>query len=92
LKILKTIQELLINIVKHANIRMARISMTSEGNKLRIEVKDEGVGLDTSNDDYTRKGSLGLFIINERINYLRGTFEIASEPKCGTRCTIVVPL
>ncbi|MBF0505513.1 MAG: sensor histidine kinase [Nitrospirae bacterium] len=87
----KTIQELLINIVKHANTHMARITMTSEGNNLRIEVKDEGVGLDTSNGDYNRKGSLGLFIIKERINYLGGTFEIASEPKCGTRCTIVVP-
>src|SRR5208337_1095350 len=49
----KTIQELLINIVKHANTRMARITMTSEGNNLRIEVKDEGGGLDTSNDDYS---------------------------------------
>lgn len=88
----KTIQELLINIVKHANTNMARITMTSEGKNLRIEVKDEGVGLDTSNDDYSRKGSLGLFIIRERINYLRGTFEIASQPKSGTRCTIVVPL
>ncbi len=88
----KTLQELLINIVKHANTHTAGISLTSEGNNLRIEVKDDGVGLDTSNGDYSRKGSLGLFIIKERINYLKGTFEIASEPKCGTRCTIVVPL
>ncbi len=88
----KTIHELLINIVKHANTRMARITMTSDGNSLRIEVKDEGVGMDTSNDNYSRKGSLGLFIIQERINYLRGKFEIVSEPECGTCCTVVVPL
>jgi len=88
----RTIQELLINIVKHANTHRAGISVTSEGNNLRIEIKDEGVGFDSSNRDYSGNGSLGLFIIKERINFLRGTFDIVSEPKSGTRCTIVVPL
>jgi signal transduction histidine kinase len=88
----KTVQELLINVVKHANTSMARVSVTRGGNKLRIEVKDEGVGFDSSNRYYSGNGGLGLFIIKERINFLRGTFDIASEPKCGTRCNIVVPL
>ncbi|MGO9377615.1 MAG: ATP-binding protein [Dissulfurispiraceae bacterium] len=90
--IFKTIQELLINIVKHANTRVAKIALTNVGNYLRIEIKDEGVGLGTSIIDYNNKGGLGLFIVKERINYLGGTFEMVSEPKRGTRCTIVVPL
>ena len=90
--IFKTIQELLINIVKHANTHIAEIAITSFRNNLRIEIKDRGVGFDTAKNDYNKNGGLGLFIVKERINYLGGTFEMTSKPKCGTHCTIVIPL
>jgi signal transduction histidine kinase len=90
--IFKTIRELLRNIAKHAHTRMAEIAITSVGKNLRIEIKDEGVGFDTSEDDYHNNRGLGLFIVKERINYLGGTLEITSNPKCGTHCTILIPL
>jgi signal transduction histidine kinase len=89
----KTVRELLLNIVKHAKARKAWISITSEGDRIMINVQDDGIGFDTSKTDLSSIEDRGFGILNirERIRYLGGTFEITSQQGQGTRVAISVP-
>ncbi len=88
----KTVRELLYNIVKHADAGKATVSIDCIDTKLRIIVRDDGVGFDISaiNPYLAKDGGFGLLNVRERINYLGGTFTIDSEAGKGTRVEIVV--
>ncbi len=90
----KTLRELLLNIVKHAQSDIAIVSISRYKNNLQIIVEDKGIGFDTSKiDRYTVSNqSFGLFSIHERIKYLGGTLEIASKPEQGTKIIIIIPV
>jgi signal transduction histidine kinase len=89
----KATKELLINIVKHAQVSKAKVSIWREDNSIRIRVEDDGVGFSTSEGKQLRKVSgFGLFNIRERIKYLGGDMVIESEPGRGTRVTLSAPL
>ncbi len=92
--IFKSIRELLINVIKHANAANARIIVTGGENNIQIYVQDDGTGVDISAPNFCKgkTGGFGLFSIRERINYLGGTFEIVSQPNCGTKVTLNVPI
>ena len=87
-------RELLTNIVKHAQAQKVEIYIRSHEDKIHIEVKDDGVGFDTSHllSTITKNGKFGLFNIRERFNHFGGHVDIQSQPGCGTCATIVAPL
>jgi len=86
-------RELLLNVVKHAGAKQVWIMIHNMGNNIRITVKDDGSGFDTSGIGKVSKraGGFGLLSIRERLNYLGGLFEIEAEKGQGTRVTIVAP-
>jgi PAS domain S-box-containing protein len=86
-------RELLLNIVKHAGAKQAWLAIRSQGGNIRIVIRDDGAGFDTSGiGRMTRRtGGFGLMSIRERLNYLGGLFEIESEQGRGTCVTIVAP-
>lgn len=86
--IFQAVRELLVNIVKHAEANNVKISVTSNDEKLRIIVKDNGVGF---HDSPANKSGYGLFNIRERMNHINGQFKIDSNPGAGTKVTLVVP-
>ena len=88
--IFRAINELLMNIKKHAQVSSARISMVRDSSNLRIDVTDEGVGFDDSQLDrmMLKSHRYGLFSIRERIRHLGGVFEVKSEIGRGTRVTM----
>jgi PAS domain S-box-containing protein len=90
----RAVQELLVNISKHAGTRNARVSVYKDGDYIRIEVGDDGVGFEPSeigsNVDGT--GKFGLFSIRERLRHFGGRLEIASQPGHGSQITLVAPL
>jgi len=91
----QTTRELLTNIVKHAQAQKIEIYIRrGKEDKIQIEVKDDGVGFDTSRllSTITKNGGFGLFNIRERFNHLGGQCDIQSQPGCGTRITIIAPL
>ncbi len=90
----RAVQELLVNIVKHARARNARTFIETKDEKIRITVEDDGVGFDISEIDshIGRAGKFGLFSIRERLNHLGGHFEIASKPGHGTQVSLAAPL
>jgi PAS domain S-box-containing protein len=89
----RSIRELLFNIVKHANIDSAVMQANSTNGLIRIQVSDPGRGfdLDKIRSQGDSKGGFGLFNVEERINFLGGTFHVKSAPGEGTRIDISVP-
>jgi signal transduction histidine kinase len=90
----RTARELLVNIGKHAQAQNARVSIRRVGEKIRIDVEDDGVGFDASEFNSNGKNikGLGLFTIRARLSYLGGHLDLASNPGKGTRATLVLPL
>jgi signal transduction histidine kinase/CheY-like chemotaxis protein len=87
-------QEALNNVQKHARTTEARVALTRQGRKVRLEVRDEGRGFDPS--AVSCEGSpverVGLSSMQERIVLLGGELEIRSEPGAGTSVIAEVPL
>jgi PAS domain S-box-containing protein len=89
----RSVRELMINIVKHAQARNARVSIRKENDDVNIEVEDDGVGIkDVPRDSKLKSISgFGLFSIRERLHYLGGQVQVESENGRGTRITLTVP-
>ena len=88
-------QELLRNVVKHANARKVKVIVdTGEPDLASIRVEDDGVGFDPARVSATgdKLGGFGLLNIRERLAYLSGRLAIDSRPGQGARITVTLPL
>ena len=86
--IFQAMRELLVNIVKHSQAKTAKICLTSDNEKLKVIVEDNGIGFPDSSGN---KSGYGLFNIREKMNHIKGQFNIDSNPGKGTRVALVVP-
>jgi signal transduction histidine kinase len=88
------VRELLVNIVKHAQAERAEISIRREGDRIGIDVEDNGVGFEVSASGTSSSGDrgFGLFSIRERLSHLGGECLVHCEPGSGTQVTLVAPL
>jgi len=90
----QTLRELLRNIVKHAKVKKANISLEVNKNMLKLTVRDSGSGFDTK-DIFSKidvQKRFGLFNIREQIESIGGKFEIKSAIGKGTTAIITVNL
>jgi PAS domain S-box-containing protein len=90
----RSVRELMLNIVKHAQAHNARVTIRKEGEDVNIEVEDDGVGIQDNLRDSKvgSDGGFGLFSIRERLHYLGGRVQVKSGNGRGTRITLMVPL
>jgi len=78
----RILQELLNNILKHAEATYVIVQFNRHEEKLNVIVEDNGRGFNAKS---TSKGnSIGLETIKTRVNYLRGELNIDSKPGVGT--------
>ena len=89
--IFRIIQELVTNIIKHANASEAIISLTQIENTLNIIVEDNGIGFNPREVSLNADG-MGLGNIEKRIEYLEGTLEVDTTPGKGTTILIDIPI
>jgi PAS domain S-box-containing protein len=89
----KTVRELLINVVKHADARTATVSIHGDAAHIRITVEDDGTGFDAAKTDLPpgKPSGFGLFSIRERLKYLGGQCGVDSAPGRGTRVLVTAP-
>ncbi|MHC4165803.1 MAG: PAS domain S-box protein [Planctomycetota bacterium] len=89
----RSVRELLINVVKHANATTAEISLEKIENKLYITVTDNGDGFDVSvlESPSKRPKGFGVLSIRERLKHIGGQFEVKSGAGEGTKVTLIVP-
>jgi len=88
------VRELMMNVVKHAQARRARVIISRNGEEVTIKVEDDGVGFGplAQYQAISSNGGFGLFSIRERLHYLGGRLEVESTDIEGTRVTLMVPL
>ncbi|MFS4493718.1 sensor histidine kinase [Maribacter sp. 2308TA10-17] len=91
LTIFRILQELMANIIKHAEATKASIQFTQHEDKLNIIVEDNGKGFDMSNIARSSNG-MGLVTIEKRIEHLEGTFTVDSIKEKGTSILIDIPI
>jgi PAS domain S-box-containing protein len=86
------VRELLFNVVKHAGVLQAGVSLTWVNGLLRIEVSDQGKGFDVNGVTATPERSNGLLQVRRRLELLGGRVEIESQPEHGARVILYYPL
>jgi len=91
--IFRIIQESLNNIIKHSQADHVNIYLQYEPQKVRINVRDNGIGFDLEivKMERSRRPSLGLAGMEERAALLGGTVSIQSRPGYGTEVEAVIP-
>ncbi len=79
-------QEALTNILRHAGASHVDLSLSGDGDGLRLRIGDDGRGFDPR-----QAGGLGLVIMRERAQSVGGSLAIHSRPGDGTRIELLLP-
>jgi signal transduction histidine kinase len=87
--IFRIVQESLTNVARHAKATMVQIALESEPGAFVVEVKDNGIGFDTSAP--RKEKTLGLMGISERAMAVGGELTISSQPGEGTLVRLRIP-
>ncbi len=95
--LLRTTQEALANIQKHAAAHQVNLTLTYMEDQVVLDVQDDGQGFDSSADPigetHSPDGSgFGLIGMRERAEQLGGSLTIESAPGEGTTLMIELPL
>jgi len=82
------VQELLHNVVKHAQAGQVLVELVEHDRAVSVVVDDDGVGIDKDN---AVKGK-GLETVRSKIAYLKGRVEIERKKEGGTLVVIEIPI
>jgi PAS domain S-box-containing protein len=92
--VVRLVQELLFNVVKHAGVSEAEVRVEAGGGWVTVTVADEGNGFSTEGAATglpSLRSGFGLASIDERLQLFGGRMELQSAPGAGTRVTLWVP-
>jgi PAS domain S-box-containing protein len=89
--VLRIAQEALLNIVRHAQIGMASLSLQWPDHTLLLTVQDNGIGISSVQGSSYPDGH-GLMIMRERAEAVGGTLRVISSPGMGTRVEANLPI
>lgn len=88
-QLIRTIQEALINIRKHAHVSTAIIRLGQDAGQLCISIEDEGRGFDLDRIK-GQNNSFGLQIMRERVESVGGRLAVETTPGQGVCITLSV--
>jgi signal transduction histidine kinase len=83
-------QEILTNIMRHANADAAVVRLEASDEELILQVRDNGRGI--TENEINDPRSFGLLGIRERLHPWNGRVVIEGKPGLGTRITIYLPI
>ena len=87
----QTIRELFFNIVKHAGVLQAKVTLEKSQQGARVIIQDDGKGFDVATVMNDPMAAHGLLVIQDRLGLMRCNMEITSEPNKGTLIVIETP-
>lgn len=87
-ELFSVILELSNNVLRHSQAQDAFIALTQIDGKLRLVIKDNGIGI----SEKTSKHGMGLTNIKTRVTSLHGEIDFVSVPEKGTEVVVVVPV
>jgi signal transduction histidine kinase len=82
----RVLQEALHNVARHSGASQVEVSLTIEGDEIRLRVKDRGKGF----DPVQLSDGLGLVSMRERLRLVGGKIKISSAPGLGTEIEAAV--
>lgn len=85
----RAVQELLLNIAKHASCDQATVWLHDTEEQLVLEVSDDGVGFEEG--ELTGESGLGLCSLRERFEARGGRMLISSRHHGGTQVQVIIP-
>ncbi len=86
--IFRIVQELAMNVVKHAHATHATVNLTELDTSIQFEVKDNGKGFE---DTKLLNEGIGLQTIRYKVELLNGKLQIVSGSGNGTTVCIAIP-
>jgi signal transduction histidine kinase len=89
LALYRTLQEGLTNVRKHARASRVDVSLAHDEKSVRLEIRDNGVGLAAQAEGADKFGLLGL---RERAELLHGSLVVGSNPGGGMKLEMKLPL
>lgn len=96
LMLFRVVQEVIINIAKHAQAKNVALFLCSDDKYINIGIEDNGIGFDVKevlrDMDRGENGGFGVIGMKERIALLEGSLDICSKPNEGTFISIEVPI
>jgi signal transduction histidine kinase/tetratricopeptide (TPR) repeat protein len=87
LNLYRTIQETINNSVKHSDGNQISVEVSESNDQIKIEISDNGKGFDIE----TIEIGNGLHNMEKRIEEVKGSFQIHSEPNKGTKTVVFLP-
>jgi signal transduction histidine kinase len=86
----RVLQEALYNAVTHSGVRHFEVRLWGTSDEFHLTVSDSGAGFDP---EAAKQGSgIGLIGMKERLQLLKGTFAVESQPRRGSTIHAHVPL
>lgn len=89
--VLRVVQESLANL-RHADARVARVTVRETEGELRVAVEDDGAGFDPRAVSTPRPGHLGLPWLRDAVAACGGELQVRSAPGLGSCVTAALPL
>jgi signal transduction histidine kinase len=86
--IYRVVQEALTNCARHANAKEVSVAVRAQGDSVEVMIEDDGIGFRPA----SRRRGLGLLGIRERVEAIRGSVSVFSEPGKGTRVEVEIPM
>ena len=85
-------QEMVRNVATHASARQVSLSVTQDGEGIRLRVADDGRGFDASSlGERRHHGHMGLRLVEQRVQDAGGCLAISSRPGHGTSVEMRLP-
>ncbi|MEV8506076.1 sensor histidine kinase [Actinoplanes sp. NPDC051475] len=90
--LLRTAQEALANVARHAGARRVALTLSYLEDLVTLDVRDDGCGFDPAAPRAGQdEGGFGLTAMRERVRRIAGTCEVESERGAGTAVSVCVP-
>ncbi len=84
----RAIQELLSNATRHSKADTIRVHIDTGEDKIVVDVEDDGKGF---NVEQAMENSMGIKVIKDRVEILKGDFNIDTAVGQGTRIGFTIP-
>lgn len=89
IQIYRIVQELLNNVIKHANATYCEVYLESTTQYVRVRVTDNGKGM---KDNNLSSGGMGLRSVASRVHSLGGEFKRDDSRERGCQFTVTIPV
>jgi nitrate/nitrite-specific signal transduction histidine kinase len=78
-------------VAKHADARHVEVQLTGDGQRVRMRIHDDGVGLPPEGIDRRTEGHLGLQLVRDAVKDLGGDMRVFTEESGGATVVLDLP-